>query len=51
MAYLRVQLGDIRVQNTCHLTKLGPRWRSPPWDKPNMSRLLRGTAEILSLAH
>ena len=31
MAYLRVQLGDIRVQNTCQLTKVGPTWATPTY--------------------
>jgi len=31
MAYLRVQLGDIRVQNMCHLTKVGPTWAAPTY--------------------
>ena len=31
MAYLRVQLGDIWVQNTCYLTKVGPTWAMPTY--------------------
>ena len=31
MAYLRVQIGDIRVQTRAILTKVGPTWATPTY--------------------